>query len=280
MFVFYANPAAAAVANELKKDEEREAALDAALMTSPEAVFSYRLSQFREKLIYELPQLMAKRKTEQNWFQRALAQVMGDMPITQAELAELTELQQAADAVYEEVIENLQADIKVYENKKLEPAIKTLIQTRHQEALAHVQSRQVQFKSQWQQLLTADSRTSQQQAFDALQKTLKQEQFESTHTPLNPEQMPWSMPAKETREPLMNWSDLLTYLDFNHLAHYPQVAQAGDPDPELLLQMMQNAANAELQQALTESVEVQITPEIKALADSLNNNSIDLHTGT
>src|SRR5690606_20927404 len=38
------------------------------------------------------------------------------------------------------------------------------------------------------------------------------------------------------------------------------------------------AANAELQAALTESVEIQLTPEIKALAQQLNNKSIEIYT--
>lgn len=41
---------------------------------------------------------------------------------------------------------------------------------------------------------------------------------------------------------------------------------------------MANAANVELQAALTENIEIQLTPEIKALAAEFNNNSVEIYT--
>ena len=52
-FVFYANPAAAAVANEMNKDDQREAALEVAIETTPEKKLSHRLAKLRDKIVLD-----------------------------------------------------------------------------------------------------------------------------------------------------------------------------------------------------------------------------------
>ncbi|MDF3013902.1 MAG: hypothetical protein K0Q78_2106, partial [Cellvibrio sp.] len=93
-----------------------------------------------------------------------------------------------------------------------------------------------------------------------------------------PDSLPWKAPDEEVREPVDNPQDLQATLGVNPYAKYAQLAQAGGTDPGLIAQAMANAANAELQAALAESVEIQLTPESKALAATLNNNSIEIYT--
>ncbi|RYZ97930.1 MAG: transglutaminase domain-containing protein, partial [Moraxellaceae bacterium] len=84
-------------------------------------------------------------------------------------------------------------------------------------------------------------------------------------------------PKADVRAPLDSPSELQAALGLNPYAHYAKLAQAGDADPGLIAQAAANAANQELQAALGESVEVQLTPEIKALAQSLNNSSTEIY---
>jgi transglutaminase-like putative cysteine protease len=283
-FVFYANPAAAAVANELNKEDQREAALEAAIETTPEKKLSNRLAKLRDKIVLELPQAIEQRESEQNWFQSAFASIFSDGPITNDELAELQTLSASIDTAYQEAITSFETEAAEFEQEAaaagnaLSADVKQLIQSRHAEALQHIKNRYAQTQAQLTALLSAQSASAQEQALEQLNQSLEQEQFKPTHTPATPDNLPWSAPDEEVREPVDNPQDLQAALGLNPYAKYAQLAQAGDTDPGLIAQAMANAANTELQAALTESVEVQLTPEIKALAAQLNNNSIEIYT--
>lgn len=283
-FVFYANPAAAAVANELDKDNQREAALEAALETTPEKKLSNRLAKLRDKIVLELPTAIAQREAGQNWFQSAFASIFGDGPITSDELQELQTLSVSIDQAYQEAIADFETEAVQFEQdataagNQLSTDVKQLIQVRHAEALAHIKSRYTQTKQQLTALINAQSASAQEQALEQLNESLEQEQFKPTHTPATPDSLPWKAPDEMVREPIDNPQDLQATLGVNPYAKYAQLAQAGDADPALIARAMANAANAELQAALTENIEIQLTPEIKALAAELHNNSIDIYT--
>lgn len=283
-FVFYANPVAAAVANELNKEDQREAALEAAIETTPEKKLSNRLAKLRDKIVLELPQAIEQRDAEQNWFQKAFASVFGDGPVTADELAELQTLSASIEAAYQEAITDFETEAAQFEQdavaagNTLSPEVKQLIQSRHTEALEHIKSRYAQTQQQLTALINAQSASAQEQALQQLNQSLEQEQFKPTHTPATPDSLPWKAPDESVREPVDNPQDLQANLGINPYAKYAQLAQTGDTDPGLIAQAMANAANAELQAALTENIEIQLTPEIKALAAELNNNSIEIYT--
>lgn len=283
-FVFYANPAAASVANELNKEDQREAALEAALETTPEKKLSHRLAKLRDKIVQELPQAIAEREADQNWLESAFASIFGDGPITAEELAELQTLSTTIDAAYQEAISDFETEASAFEQEaaaagnELTPEVKQLIKERHAKALGFIKTRYANTQAQLTLLLNAQSAADQQQALEELNRQIEQEQFKPTHTPATPDNLPWSTPDTEVREPVENPQDLQANLGINPYAKYAQLAQSGDLDPALTAQAMANAANAELQAALTESVEIQFTPEIKALAQQLNNNSIEIYT--
>lgn len=283
-FVFYANPAAAAVANEFNKEEQREAALEAAIETTPEKKLSNRLAKLRDKIMLELPQAIEQREANQNWFQSAFASIFGDGPITADELAELKTLSASIDTAYLEAITDFETEAARFEQEavaagnELSADVKQLIQSRHAEALEHIKNRYAQTQDQLTALINAQSGTEQEQAFERLNQSLEPEQFKHTHTPATPDSLPWKAPDESVREPVDNPQDLQAALGINPYAKYAQLAQAGESDPGLIAQAMANAANAELQAALTENIEIQITPEIKALAAALNNNSIEIYT--
>src|SRR5690606_36379809 len=156
--------------------------------------------------------------------------------------------------------------------------VKQLIQSRHAEALEHIKNRYAQTQEQLAALINAKSTSAQEQALQQLNQSLEQEQFKPTHTPATPDSLPWKAPDESVREPVDNSQDLQAALGVSPYAQYAQLAQAGDIDPGLIAQAIANAANAELQAALGENIEIQLTPEIKALAVELNNNSIEIYT--
>ncbi|QEI11601.1 transglutaminase-like domain-containing protein [Cellvibrio japonicus] len=283
-FVFYANPVAAAVANELNNEDQREAALEAAIETTPEKKLSHRLAKLRDKIVLELPQAIAQRDAEQNWFQRAFASIFSDGPLTSSELTELQSLKASIDDAYQEAITAFETEAAQFEQdataagNELSADVKQLIQSRHAEALEHIKNRYAQTQQQLTVLINAQSASAQEQALEQLNQSLEQEQFKPTHTPATPDSLPWKAPDESVREPVDNPQDLQVNLGINPYAKYAQLAQAGDTDPGLIAQAMANAANAELQAALTENIEVQLTPEIRALAAELNNNSIEIYT--
>lgn len=283
-FVFYANPAAAAVANELNQEDQREAALEAAIETTPEKKLSNRLAKLRDKIVLQLPQAIEQRETEQNWFESAFASIFSDGPITADELAELQTLSASIDTAYQEAITSFETEAAEFEQEAavagnaLSADVKQLIQSRHAEALEHIKNRYAQTQTQLTALISAQSAGAQEQALEQLNQSLEQEQFKPTHTPATPESLPWKAPDENVREPVDNPQDLQATLGINPYAKYAQLAQAGDTDPGLIAQAMANAANTELQAALAESIEVQLTPEIKALAETLNNSSVDIYT--
>ncbi len=283
-FVFYANPAAAAVANEINKENQREAALEAAIETTPEKKLSNRLAKLRDKIVLELPQAIDQREADQNWFQSAFASVFGDGPITNEELAELQTLSTGIDAAYQEAITAFETEAVQFEREAaaagnaLSDDVKKLIIERHAQALDHIKSRYAQTKQQLADLVSAQSASAKEQALEQLNQTLEQEQFKPTHTRATPESLPWKAPDETVREPVDNPQDLQATLGLNPYAKYAQLAQAGDTDPALVAQAMANAADAELQAALTENIEIQLTPEIKALSAQLNNSSVEIYT--
>lgn len=283
-FVFYANPAAAALANELNKEDLREAALEAAIETTPEKKLSHRLSKLREKVVLELPQSIGQRDGNRNWFQRTFSNISSEGLLSGNELAELRSLSVSIDEAYQEAITTFEGETVQFEQdaiafgNEVSPTVKQLIEVRHAEALAHIKNRYAQTKDQLAALINARSVSAQEQALEQLNQSLETEQFKPTHTPATPENLPWRTPDESVREPVDNPQDLQANLGLNPYAKYAQLAQAGEIDPGLIAQAMANAANMELQAALTENIEIQLTPEIRALAATLNNNSIEIYT--
>ncbi|RYD89848.1 MAG: sugar-binding protein, partial [Sphingobacteriales bacterium] len=79
-FVFYVNPASLAVAEELTKEQKREAALTAILEATPEQKLSHRMAKLYAKVARELPNSIHTREQNRSWIKKALASVVGETP--------------------------------------------------------------------------------------------------------------------------------------------------------------------------------------------------------
>ncbi len=283
-FVFYLNPTSLAVADELGKDAQQQAALEAVLENTPEKKLSHRLGKLYEKVVQELPQAIDQRDANQNWLEKTYNNIFSDGPVTPAELTELKTLSTAIETAYQGVIGEFELEAKTFENeaaaagKPLSPEVKLLIKERHTQALTQIKARYTNTKTLLNKLLTATSADEQALALDKLSDVLEKEKSKPSHTPATPDQLPWGTSDGEVREPVETKEDLHAATGINPLAGHVQLAM-GDSDVGLLILAQALAVtNANiLNSELGESLDVQITPEIKALAASLHNNSTEIY---
>lgn len=283
-FVFYLNPTSLAIADELNKDDQHKAAIEAVLENTPEKKLSHRLAKLYEKVVQELPQAMSQRDAKQNWLEKAFNTVFADGSVTTQEVSELKTLSSAIDTAYQGVIGDFEQESKAFENeaaaagKPLSPQVKQLIKERHAQALTQLKTRYANTQALLNKLLTATSATEQTQALDKLSTTLEKEQSKPSHTPATPNKLPWGTSDSNVREPVETKEALHAATGINPLAGHVQLAM-GDSDASLailaeaLATTTANILNAEL----GESMDVQLTPEIKALATSLHNNSTEIY---
>lgn len=283
-FVFYLNPTSLAVADELGKEAQQQAALEAVLENTPEKKLSHRLGKLYEKVVQELPQAIDQRDANQNWLEKTYNNIFSDGPITPAELTELKTLSTAIETAYQGVIGEFELEAKTFENeaaaagKPLSPEVKLLIKERHTQALTQIKARYTNTQALLNKLLTATSADEQTQALEKLGDVLEKEKSKPSHTPATPEQLPWGTSDGEVREPVETKEDLHAATGINPLAGHVQLAM-GDSDVGLMVLAQALAVtNANiLNSELGESIDVQITPEIKALAASLHNNSTEIY---
>lgn len=196
----------------------------------------------------------------------------------------MNKLAKSIDAAYQEAISDFENEVvrlqegAVDSGLEISPELLKVIKARHSEALEHVKSRYSVTQEKLTTLTSARDSRAQKEALDDLTEALGQEKFKPTHTPATPDQLPWGSSEEAVREPIESGSGLQAALEVDSYGQYAQLAQAGDLDPDLVAQAMANAANAELKSALTENIEIQLTPEIKALATQLNNSSVAIYT--
>ncbi|MES2673296.1 MAG: transglutaminase-like domain-containing protein [Pseudomonadota bacterium] len=283
-FVFYINPASLAIADEVGKEAQQQAAIEAVLENTPEKKLSHRLAKLYEKVVQELPQTIGQREAQQNWLEKTYNSIFSDGPVTPAELTELKILSTAIETAYQSVIGDFEQEAKIFENeaaaagKALSPEVKLLIKERHTQALTQLKARYTHTQTLLNKLLVATSADEQTRALDKLGEVLEKEKSKPGHTPATPDQLPWGTSDGEVREPVETQQDLHAAAGINPLAGHVQLAM-GDSDSGLLVLAEALAVtNANILNAeLGESIDVQITPEIKALALSLHNNSTEIY---
>jgi hypothetical protein len=278
--VFYINPTGRAVADELSKDAQREAALDAAQEKTPEEALSHRLNKLREKLVIEVPQEQQDAAANRSWLQEVKQSILPDNPLTNDDLAEVKTLQAKIDQAYQTAISSLEGEAQaiIEQGKNLSPDVQALIKQRHQAALNAVKTKHHTTQTQLSALVNATSASDQQKALDALQKNLEKSQFKASPSPIDPNNLPWGTPDPETRAPVDSDKTLGAYLGIDPNANQIQLASL-ELAPSLLSAAAWDAAkNLPLVADRSESVEVTFTPEIKALAESLHNNAVEIYT--
>lgn len=281
-FVFYLNPATKAMADELTKDEKREAALEALQEATPEQKLSHRLDKLRDKIVLQMPQAKEDKAKHANWLTKAKQAILSDMPVSDDDAKELKKLQASIDSAYQESITNFEKDADTIlsngNGKALSPEAQKLVRERHAQALKSVKEKFKATQDQLAAVIAADSVDTQQQALDTLSKSLAKTQFKRSHTPATPDHLPWGTSEGKVREPVETKQDLhaalgTTPTDNVQLA----MAETGSSVASVVMAEALAAATINITTELGESPDVQITPEIRALARSLHNNSTEIY---
>ncbi len=282
-FVFYLNPATKAMADELTKDEKRKAALEALQEDTPEQKLSHRLDKLRDKIVLQMPQAKEDKAKHANWLTKTKQAVLPDMPVSDDDAKELKKLQASIDSAYQESIANFEKDADTLlsngNGKALSPEAQKLVKERHAQALRSVKEKFKATQDQLAAVIKADSVDTQQQALDTLNKSLAKTQFKRSHTPATPDHLPWGTSEGKVREPVETKKDLhaalgTTPTDNVQLA----MADTGSAVASIVMAEALAAATTNIATELGESLDVQITPEIKELAESLNNNPVEIYT--
>lgn len=281
-FVFYLNPATKAMADELTKDEKREAALEALQEATPEQKLGHRLDKLRDKIVLQMPQAKEDKAKHANWLTKAKQAILSDMPVSDDDAKELKKLQASIDSAYQESIANFEKDADTIlsngNGKALSLEAQKLVRERHAQALKSVKEKFKATQDQLAAVIAADSVDTQQQALDTLSKSLAKTQFKRSHTPATPDHLPWGTSEGKVREPVETKQDLhaalgTTPTDNVQLA----MAETGSSVASVVMAEALAAATINITTELGESPDVQITPEIRALARTLHNNSTEIY---
>ncbi len=146
------------------------------------------------------------------------------------------------------------------------------ILARHEEALKAYEARATEFKALVDAVERATPGAPLQAALNDLAAFMAKYPNQKTHTPTDPNNLPWGSPKSVTREPYTTPSQFRTSRLFGEPV---RVAQAGSLSGIGLPATTLPATPVPADTAPTE--DVQITPAIRSLAASLNNNPVQIY---
>ena len=271
-FVFIFSPTALAVDAEVNKYADVQAEIEQVLEATPAKKLAHRLQKLKENLTLKLPLAIEKREADKGILDQALEFFLSDLPVVSDEVSELEALKQQVTTAYQDAIAGFEAEAQTIADKQL-PAIAL---ERHQAAINKVKSEFNAMMVQLNILVTTEESEEQQQALDALTDMLLNTQFKRGHTAEDPTKLPWRTPNADVRKPVQSKADLQAYLNINPLADGIQVASLGFNPASLVSSLA--SFNLPIDADLQPTIDAQITPEIQALADELNNNVVEIYT--
>lgn len=273
-FVFYLSPTGAAVAKEVGKDDEKSRHIEQQLESTPEKKLTHRLQKLQQKLARELPESRAQREQSRSWLERMLEKLgLGGAPLSADELAELSELTEQVREAYAEAILLLEQEDRPFKkSKKLPQSAKRLVDERHANTLNTVKQKYQKFDDKLRRLTASDSADEQEEILNELADEISEEQFKPTHTPVDPQNLPWRSPSEQVREPKLSKGEIQLALGIDPLEGYTQIAST------VLTPDMLNPMGQPTDADLAETLDANLTEEIKALAASLNNNPVEIYT--
>lgn len=276
-FVFYLSPNSKAVADELSKEDARQAQIERLLENTPEKKLAHRLEKLKQKLTKELPRTIAQRNADKGWMNEAMEAVgFGAMPLQSDDVKELEKLKKGVERAYQQAIHRFEReDEQLSARGNLPEDVKDLIRERHGAAVEKVKRQYAELTTKLEQLLTTQDSDEQQTLLEDLSDLLKKQQFKRSHTAEDPNQLPWRAPSDKVREPKTNKRKLQAALGIDPYSKYVQFASS-----ELTVDMLAALAQEKgvTDADLAETIDIQITEEIKELAASLNNNPVEIYT--
>ncbi|WP_353348554.1 transglutaminase domain-containing protein [Oceaniserpentilla sp. 4NH20-0058] len=278
-FVFYLSPSSKAVADEMTKDDARQAEITQILENTLEKKLAHRLEKLKHKLSKELPQAAAKRQKEKGWIDDALSALgVESMPLLDKEVSDLEALKNEVQLAYDDAISQFEAEgEQLTSGKNLSEEVKQLIKERHSVALGQVKKDYSELQLELEQLVNSDDSQEQKNLLDKLEEKLGKAQFKRSHTAEDPNNLPWRSPSKDVREPKLTKHDLQAAIGINPFSKYTQLA-SNSLLPNMLSAAALGLTNQPTDDDLAQTIDVQITDDIIELAQSLNNSPIEIYT--
>ena len=278
-FVFYLSPNSKAVADELSKEDARQAQVERLLENTPEKKLAHRLEKLKRKLTKELPRKLAQRNADKGWMNEALQAVgLGAMPLQSEDVKELEKLKKGVERAYEQAIHRFEReDEKLSARGNLPEEVKDLIRERHAAAVEKVKRQYAELTTKLEQLLKTQDPDEQQSLLDDLSDSLGKEQFKRRPTADDPNQLPWRVPSDKVREPKTNKRNLQAALGIDPYTGYLQFASSELTQDMLALTSLADEKGV-TEADLANTIDIQITDAIQDLAQSLNNNPVEIYT--
>ncbi|MBI3358205.1 MAG: transglutaminase [Nitrospirae bacterium] len=171
-------------------------------------------------------------------------------------------------------VERLDVEIK-QQFKATENEIRNLpdvIKQRHKEFVKQYEENLKALKSNLDEIKRAKTKTEKEQANKKTKAFLEKTKSPSRHTPLDPNNLPHRTPKVKERKPRLkkeDFAELQTPVQLAFAGSDQQLLALITPDPSL----SQKPTPADL----TETIEVQFTPEITALAEQLEHNPVKIY---
>lgn len=273
-FVFYLSPVGSAIAEQGNKDRQRDEKIERILESTPEKKLSHRLEKLQKMLTRELPDSVSNYRQNQSWLSRMLEKLgLGDGPLSEEDLEEVETLAAQVRQAYEEAIQRFENEGQNLE-ARAKGQVKKLIRERHAKAIAEVKAKYGELDRSLQDFTASSDADAQLESLKALGEILANEKFKRTHTAVEPNNLPWRAPPDEVRVPKMSKQGLQAALGIDPLLGRTQLASTSTQHEFWLTSEDNKPSDADL----APTIDIVITDEIKALAESLNNNPVEIYS--
>jgi hypothetical protein len=270
-WVFLLSPNAFAVKEELTKEDKRQAAIERALDKTPEQALYRRLQLLKDRVVVEIPAERERlRKAEGEKLVGQAKQYLESWGLLDSSLMSdeqrerIRTLQQEINARSAENLAGFVATEKALQGKKNLPAVAL---ERHRAAVAQVKQRNAAFQKKMATLLQATDAEGERKALEDLAAFLKRQQFSKNHDFTHLKKLPFGAPANKARKAHEDSVALQRELGIKPVMLASLTTQG-------LLENTRTPTAADL----AESIEIQLTPAIRAKAAELNHNPVEIYT--
>ncbi|WP_019605293.1 transglutaminase-like domain-containing protein [Teredinibacter turnerae] len=221
-----------------------------------------------QTLSAEKQAIISQRIQEESGFLDDVLELFGLSQLTLEDINGLQQLHGMLNDLHQKALAEFENTRTALQQKE----VSDTILSRHQQAQAQYQQRYSALLNHLQQLLTAESLQAQGEAIDELNQLIAPQQLKKQHTPTDPNSLPWGVPdATKTRAPADNADDLSAHTGIRQEPQSTYLA-ANVIAPELLGQ-----PGGPVAEDLGQTPDIQLTEAIKAKAQELNDDPVEIY---
>ncbi len=267
-FVFYISPSGKAVADNIEKEQQRQAQITVAREKTPEQKLSRRLQSLQDAVVNQ------SMGGEKPGLFSTLAFWQDDDPLSSDKREQLQGLLTDLLAIEADAMGGFYQIQTHISDKKL-PAVAA---KRQAAAMATFKQQFSETKAVLKELLTTKDLDRANELWQQLKAVLENQQFKRSHSPFDPNKLPFSNPNSKVREPKVTNFDLQSALGLDSYKGV-QVASNG-PLPSSVTAALFSAKNSgqPADTFLQETPDIVITDEMRTLAAELNYNPTEIYS--